>query len=127
MPILPNADRKIIGSDLRDLEFAWPVGLPLCRSLGAGLWEVRRDLSGRKIARILFCTAHGRAVLLHGSVKKTQKTPPGDLALARKRPAGSAPLTAQPCLPVSATALKCGITLIFKEFSAKVGPLTIFG
>ena len=78
-------DRKIVGHDIRDLEFAWPVGLPLCRSLGGGLWEVRSSLTGGKIARVIFCTHEGRAVLLHGFVKKTQKTPAGDLDLARKR------------------------------------------
>jgi phage-related protein len=82
---LAAADRKIVGDDIRDLEFAWPVGLPLCRSLGGGLWEVRSDLTGGKIARVIFCVHEGYAVLLHAFVKKTQKTPPGDLALARKR------------------------------------------
>lgn len=82
---LDPADRKIVGNDVRDLEFAWPVGLPLCRSLGGGLWEVRSDLTGGKIARVIFCAHAGHAILLHGFVKETQKTPPGDLALARKR------------------------------------------
>jgi phage-related protein len=82
---LDAADRKIVGDDIRDLEFAWPVGLPLCRSLGGGLWEVRSDLTDGKIARVIFCVHAGRAVLLHGFVKKTQKTPPGDLEFARKR------------------------------------------
>jgi len=79
------ADRKIIGDDIRDLEFAWPVGLPLCRSLGDGLWEVRSNLTGGKIARVIFCVYAGYAVLLHAFVKKSRKTPPGDLELARKR------------------------------------------
>lgn len=82
---LDAADRKIVGDDIRDLEFAWPVGLPLCRSLGGGLWEVRSDLTNGKIARVIFCVHQGHAVLLHAFVKKTQKTPSGDLDLARKR------------------------------------------
>lgn len=82
---LDAADRKIVGDDIRDLEFAWPVGLPLCRSLGGGLWEVRSDLTDGKIARVIFCAHQGHAVLLHAFVKKTQKTPSGDLDLARKR------------------------------------------
>lgn len=82
---LSPADRKIVGDDIRDLEFAWPVGLPLCRSLGGGLWEVRSDLTDGKIARVIFCVHQGHAVLLHAFVKKTQKTPAGDLELARKR------------------------------------------
>ena len=82
---LGPADRKIVGDDVRDLEFAWPVGLPLCRSLGGGLWEVRSDLTDGKIARVVFCVHQEHAVLLHAFVKKSQKTPQGDLELARKR------------------------------------------
>lgn len=82
---LSPADRKIVGDDIRDLEFAWPVGLPLCRSLGGGLWEVRSSLTDGKIARVIFCTHAGYAVLLHAFIKKTQKTPTGDLELARQR------------------------------------------
>lgn len=61
------------------------MGLPLCRSLGGGLWEVRSDLTDGKIARVIFCTHAGRAVLLHAFVKKTRKTPAADLDLARRR------------------------------------------
>lgn len=82
---LSAEDRKIIGDDLRDLEFAWPIGMPLCRPLGGGLWEVRSDLAGSRIARVIFCVAHGHAVLLHGFVKKSQKTPRAALELARRR------------------------------------------
>ena len=82
---LDPADRKIVGDDIRDLEFAWPVGLPLCRSLGAGLWEVRSSLTGGRIGRVIFCVSEGHAVLLHGFVKKSQKTPLAELELARRR------------------------------------------
>lgn len=82
---LSAADRKIVGDDIRDLEFAWPIGLPLCRALGNGLWEVRSNLTGGKIGRVMFCVAQGQAVLLHGFIKKTQKTPKADLDLALKR------------------------------------------
>jgi phage-related protein len=81
---LPADDRKTIGEDIKDVEFAWPIGMPLCRNLGDGLWEIRSDLRGR-IARVVFCVDRGRMVLLHGFVKKTQKTPPIDRALALKR------------------------------------------
>jgi phage-related protein len=81
---LPKEDRTIIGEDIKDVEFAWPTGMPLCRSLGGGLWEVRSALPNR-IARILFCVRQGRMILLHGFVKKTQQTPATDLNLARKR------------------------------------------
>jgi phage-related protein len=58
--------------------------MPLCRSLGDGLWEIRSDLGGR-IARVVFCVSNGRMVLLHGFIKKSRKTPPADRALALKR------------------------------------------
>jgi phage-related protein len=82
---LPEADRRILGRDIATAEFGWPVGMPLCRSLGGGLWEMRSNLTGGRIARVIFCVADGRMVLLHGFVKKTQKTPYPDLELARKR------------------------------------------
>ncbi len=82
---LSTEDRKVIGDDIRDLEFARPIGMPLCRPLGGGLWEVRSDLAGNRIARVIFCVAHGQAVLLNGFVKKSQKTPRGELELARRR------------------------------------------
>jgi len=82
---LPVPDRKQIGHDVRDVEFGWPVGMPLCKALGMGLWEIRSDLPSRRIARVLFCVIEGELLLLHGFIKKTQKTPPSDLQLARKR------------------------------------------
>ena len=82
---LPQEDRRTLGHDIGMVEFGWPVGMPLCRSLGGGLWEVRSSLIQGQIARVMFCTAQGRMVLLHGFVKKTQKTPQSDLNLARKR------------------------------------------
>ena len=78
-------DRKLIGEDIKDVEFSWPIGMPLCRSLGAGLWEVRSQLAGGRIARIIFCVHQGREVLLHGFMKKTQKTQPREIELAAKR------------------------------------------
>jgi phage-related protein len=78
-------DRKIIGEDIKDVEFSWPIGMPLCRALGKGLWEVRSDLTQGRIARVLFCIHDGQMVLLHAFVKKTQKTPDADLELAIKR------------------------------------------
>ena len=81
---LPRADRLLIGEDIKDVEFSWPIGMPLCRNLGQGLWEVRTALRDR-IARVFFCIYEEQMVLLHGIVKKTQKTPAADLDLARKR------------------------------------------
>jgi phage-related protein len=78
-------DRKSIGKDIQKVEYGWPIGLPVCRSLGGGLWEVRSDLSDGRAARVLFGFAHGTMVLLHGFVKKTQKTPQQDRELALRR------------------------------------------
>jgi phage-related protein len=82
---LDTADRKLVGEDIKDVEFSWPIGMPLCRALGGGLWEVRSQLTGGRIGRVLFCDHEAQMVLLHGFVKKTQKTPKSDLDLARKR------------------------------------------
>jgi phage-related protein len=82
---LAAEDRKIIGEDIKDVEFSWPIGMPLCRALGRGLWEVRSSLTQGRIARVLFCIHEGRMVLLHAFIKKTQKTPDADLELATKR------------------------------------------
>lgn len=79
------ADRAIIGQDLTRVQFRWPIGMPLCRPLGEGLWEVRSDLASNRIARLFFCIAEGRLVALHAVIKKTRKTPEADLRLARKR------------------------------------------
>ena len=78
-------DRKIVGEDIKDVEFAWPIGMPLCRPLSRGLWEVRCSLTQGGIARVIFCEHEGKMVLLHAFIKKTQKTPAADLELAIKR------------------------------------------
>ena len=82
---LPSEDRRVVGTDLSTVQFGWPVGMPLCRSLGGGLWEVRSNLPSRRIARLLFFAQENRIGVVHGFIKKTQRTPPDDIALARKR------------------------------------------
>ena len=82
---LPAEDRRAIGTDLATVQFGWPIGMPLCRPLGEGLWEVRSSLPSRRIARLLFFVHEGRIGEVHGFIKKTQKTPAEDLALARRR------------------------------------------
>jgi phage-related protein len=71
--------------DIAIAEFGWPVGMPVCRLLGSGLYEIRSDLASHRIARVIFCVEGQYMVLLHGFIKKTRKTPQPDLGLALKR------------------------------------------
>ena len=82
---LDREDRRIIGEDIATVEFGYPIGMPVCRSLENGLYEVRSDISDGKIARVIFIVKRGYMVLLHGFIKKTQKTPKQDVDLAAKR------------------------------------------
>jgi len=84
---LDKADRVLIGNDIATVEFGWPIGMPVCRPMGGGLYEVRTNLPGNRTARVLFCVHDERMILLHGFIKKTQETPRAelDLALDRKR------------------------------------------
>jgi phage-related protein len=81
---LNKEQRKTIGEDLKTVEFGWPLGMPLVRGLGKGLWEVRISLY-ENIARIIIKMVGHNMVLLHGFIKKTQKTPAHDLELALRR------------------------------------------
>jgi phage-related protein len=81
---LSRNDRKIIGEDIKTVQFGWPLGMPLVRKLDVGLWEVRSRLDNR-ISRVLFTIEENMMVLLHGSIKKSEKTPASDLNLAKKR------------------------------------------
>ena len=81
---LPREERRILGEDIKTVQFGWPLGMPLVRKLDSGLWEIRSRLPNR-IARIIFTTGEGRMTLLHSFVKKSQKTPHEDLELAKIR------------------------------------------
>jgi len=81
---LPREDCKTVGVDILKVQFAWPLGKPLVDNLGDGLWEVRSRL-GNRIARTLFAVVDEEIVLLHGFIKKTQKTPADELSLAKQR------------------------------------------
>ena len=81
---LSRSDRKIIGEDIKTVQFGWPLGMPLIRKLDTGLWEVRSRLDNR-IARVIFTIYGEFIVLLHGFIEKSRKTPTGDLKLAKKR------------------------------------------
>jgi phage-related protein len=84
---LDKQDRYEVGTAIKTVEYGWPLGLPVCRPLDKGVWEVRVELPRNRIARVLFCIHERQMVLLHGFIKKTQATPRRelDLALARKR------------------------------------------
>src|SRR5712672_1097301 len=82
---LSRGDKRTIGRDIAKVQYGWPVDLPLCRPLGGGLWEVRASLPSRREARMFFGFHDGLLVAVHAIIKKTQKTPVEDLALARQR------------------------------------------
>lgn len=81
---LPQEERHAIGKDLLRAQWRWPVGMPLCRPMGSGLWEIRTDLPSKRTARVLICLYQGCLGALHGFIKKTRATPNEDLALAHK-------------------------------------------
>ncbi|MEZ4866083.1 MAG: type II toxin-antitoxin system RelE/ParE family toxin [Caldilineaceae bacterium] len=82
---LEKDDRKAIGEDIKLVQLRWPLGLPLVRKMEANLWEVRSNLSGGRIARVFFTVRNGEMALLHGFMKKSQKTPAKDLETAQRR------------------------------------------
>lgn len=81
---LRREDRRTVGQDIKTAQYGWPLGMPLIRKLGPGLWEVRSRLT-EGIARVLFTVDGDTMVLLHGFVKKSQKAPATDLRTARRR------------------------------------------
>ena len=81
---LSATDRRIMGEDIKTVQFGWPIGMPLVRHLDGGIWEIRVKLENR-IARILFCLEGSTMVILHGFIKKQQATPKQDLDLAKER------------------------------------------
>lgn len=82
---LPEPDRTAVGRDLRRIQFGWPIGMPLVKSLKGGLWELRTSLPTRREARVMFCVNDETIIVLHGFIKKTQKTPVSELNVAIKR------------------------------------------
>ena len=81
---LSRDDRRSVGFDIKTAQYGWPIGMPLIRKLEPGLWEVRTHLADG-IARVLFTVRGDTMVLLHGFVKKSQKTPAVDMKTARQR------------------------------------------
>jgi len=78
---LKKEDKKVIGEDIKTVQFGWPLGMPLVRNLEKGL----SDLKGERIARVIFFMASNTMILVHGFIKKSQKTPQLELEIARKR------------------------------------------
>src|ERR1700684_2177199 len=82
---LSREDKRTIGRDIAKVQFGWPIGLPLCRPLSRGLWEVRSSLPSKREARVLFGVHDGMWIALHGFIKKSRQTPAEDMNLARQR------------------------------------------
>ena len=82
---LAKQDRIEIGGDIANVEYHWPVGPPKCKPLGNGIFEIRTDISGHRTARVFFFIESAEMYLLHGFIKKSQKTPKRDLELAKRR------------------------------------------
>lgn len=78
-------DKKSVGADIMAVEMLWPIGYPTVRKLEKDLWEVRSNISNKRICRVLFTVKEKRMILLHAFIKKSQKTPQEDLDLGKKR------------------------------------------
>ncbi|MBX3289010.1 MAG: type II toxin-antitoxin system RelE/ParE family toxin [Acidobacteria bacterium] len=81
---LSPEDRRIIGIDIKTAQFGWPIGMPVVRKIATNLWEVRSRIRDG-IARTFFTVVDSEMILLHGFVKKSQKTPKEELLVARTR------------------------------------------
>ncbi len=82
---LTKEEKRIIGTDLKTIQVSWPLGMPLVKNVGNSIWEARSHLPQGKISRIFFVIYNDTIVLLHGFIKKSQKIPPKELDLAKKR------------------------------------------
>jgi phage-related protein len=81
---LPRDDKRIIGEDIKTAQLGWPLGMPLIRKMDKNLWEVRSSLPDG-IARVLFTVDENQMILLHGFIKKTNKTPQKEIKTATAR------------------------------------------
>jgi Phage derived protein Gp49-like (DUF891) len=93
---LSREDKKKIGTDFQRVQFGWPIGMPLCRPLGEGLFELRTSLSSRREARVLFGVQAGQIRVVHPKSRQIRflgscvheenpATTAEDMALARQR------------------------------------------
>lgn len=85
---MPERDRRLIGNDIATAEYGWPIGMPLCLKVNEIVWEIRVDLPNNRIARVFFGIDNGGMILLHGIIKKSQKTPAKDIDIATRRMKG---------------------------------------
>ena len=81
---LPRDDKRIIGEDIKTAQLGWPLGMPLIRKMDKNLWEVRSSLPDG-ISRVLFTVDENQMILLHGFIKKSNKTPQNELKTATAR------------------------------------------
>jgi phage-related protein len=81
---LPADQRHAIGEDLMVVQYRWPLGMPLVRKMEPRLWELRSPVPDG-IARLFFTVWETQIVVLHGFVKKGQKTPEHELETAQRR------------------------------------------
>ena len=81
---LPHDDKRQIGEDIKTAQLGWPLGMPLIRKIDKDLWEVRTRLESG-IARVFFTVDGEYMILLHGFIKKSQKTPQNELKTALTR------------------------------------------
>jgi len=84
---LSHEEKKVVGEDLKAVQIGFPMGLPLCRPVGDGLYEIRSSLPSKREFRLIFFFDRQRQCLavMHALIKKTSKLPKADLELARKR------------------------------------------
>ena len=81
---LSREDKRKIGEDIKTAQLGWPLGMPLIRKIQKDLWEVRTTLNSG-IARVFFTVDGEYMILLHGFIKKSQKTPEHELKTALVR------------------------------------------
>jgi phage-related protein len=81
---LPRTEKKVIGEDIKTVQFGWPLGMPLVRKVDIDVWEVRSQLENRT-ARVLFTVHENVMVLLHGFIKKSEKLPARELRITKQR------------------------------------------
>ena len=81
---LSKQERRVLGGDIKTVQFGWPVGMPVVRKLDEGLWEIRSRLD-KRIARVIFTVHDGMLILLHGFVQTRAYLPKSLVEFANNR------------------------------------------